>query len=131
MKLKARDSFHASSLGGVHAGQVFEVHDALGKEIVNKGLATVVEASTDTSAGADATDVATPKSLSDPGAKTDQAPLNKSDPAPLNKSVPAEDVGPADISKVRKRRPGQIAPAPAGIRDGYPETLENPGTAEQ
>ena len=126
MKLKARDSFHTSGLGGVTAGQVFEVHDALGKEIVNKGLATVIEASTDTSAGADATDVATPKSLPDPGAKTDQVPLNKAEPAPLNK----DDVGPADISKVRKRRPGQTAPAPAGIREGYPETPENPGTAE-
>ena len=130
MKLKATDSFHTSGLGSVHAGQVFEAHDALGKEITKRGLATVVEPSTDTSAGAAATEIAAPKSLPDTGAKMDPVPQNKSEPAPLNKSGPAGDVGPADISKVRKRRAGQTAPAPAGERDLYPENHENPGKAE-
>lgn len=86
MKLKAIDSFHTSGLGSVHAGQEFEVHDALGKEIAAKGLATVTEESTDTSAGADSTDQATPKSL--PEAKMEEAPENKLVAAPPNKRGP-------------------------------------------
>lgn len=86
MKMKANDSFHTSGLGSVHAGQEFEVHDALGKELAAKGLATVTVESTDTSAGADSTDIATPKSL--PEAKMEEAPENKLVAAPPNKRGP-------------------------------------------
>jgi hypothetical protein len=88
MKMKALDSFHTSGLGSVHAGQEFEVHDALGKEIAAKGLAVVTEESTDTSAGADSTDVATPKSLPEPEAKMEPLSANKMEVAPANKRGP-------------------------------------------
>lgn len=108
MRMKATDAFHTSATRTVQAGQEFETTDPVGRELERRGLATMVDAGGD-------------------GTKTDQAPLNKAEPLPLNKSEPADDVGPADISRVRKRRTGQTAPAPAGVREGYPETPENPG----
>lgn len=85
MKLRAKDSFHTSGVGTVHAGQEFEVHDQLGREIADKGHAEILEASTDTDAGADQSEPAAPKS--EPGlisAKVEPAPKNKrsKQPAP-------------------------------------------------
>jgi hypothetical protein len=91
MKLKAKDTFHVSSLGDViHAGQEFEAHDALGKELAEKGYAEVLEASTDTSAGADSTAPATPKSVPEEELAEKIEPLsaNKMEPAPANKRGP-------------------------------------------
>lgn len=76
MKLKATKSFHASGVGTVHQGSEFEVHDALGQELADKGLASVTEASTDTDAGA---------AQSEPQAKAELPPLNKADFAPKRK----------------------------------------------
>jgi len=42
MKLKANRSFHTSGVGMVHAGAEFEVHDALGREMEERGLAARV-----------------------------------------------------------------------------------------
>lgn len=77
MKLKAKDTFHASGVGKVHARQEFEVHDALGKELVDKGHAEILEASTDTDAGAAQSEPAVPKA--------EPELLNKIEPAPKNK----------------------------------------------
>ena len=80
MKLKAIDTFHVSSLGDIiHAGTEFEVHDALGKEIAAKGLATVTVESTDTTAGAD---------QAEPAEKMEPLSANKMEPAPTNKRGP-------------------------------------------
>jgi hypothetical protein len=89
MKLKANDTFHVSSLRDViHAGQEFEVHDALGKELAAKGLATVTVESTDSSAGADSTEPAVPKSLPEAEEKMEPLSANKMEPAPTNKRGP-------------------------------------------
>lgn len=78
MRMKAADSFHTSGLGMIHAGQEFEVHDALGKELADKGHATPIEASTNTAAGAKATE---------PAAKKEPAIINKMAEAPANKAA--------------------------------------------
>jgi hypothetical protein len=86
MKLKATKSFHTSGVGTVHQGTEFEVHDALGKELSDKGLASVVEASTDTAAGADA---------SEPHAKQERPLSNKAEVVPKTKrkaEAPSEPV---------------------------------------
>lgn len=88
MKLRAKDTFHASGVGKVHAGQEFETHDALGQELADKGHAEILEASTDTAAGADQSTPAVPKS--------DLPPLAKVEPAPKNKRRKAETPEPAD-----------------------------------
>lgn len=76
MKLKALKSFHTSGVGMVHERTEFEVHDALGKELADKGLARVIESSTDTDAGA---------VESEPHVKQDPPPLNKAEVAPKTK----------------------------------------------
>lgn len=76
MKLKAIKSFHTSGLGMIHAKTEFEAHDALGKELADKGLAEIVESSTDTVAGA---------ADSQPHAKQEPALINKMEPAPESK----------------------------------------------
>jgi hypothetical protein len=88
MKLKAIRSFHTSGIGMVHERTEFEAHDALGKELVDKGLASVIEASTN------ATDHRSgePDPSEGVGAHTDagaaeSAPHAKQEPAPLNKAA--------------------------------------------
>jgi hypothetical protein len=76
MKLKAIKSFHTSGLGMIHARTEFEAHDALGQELADKGLAEVIESSTDTVAGA---------ADSQPHAKQEPALINKMEPAPESK----------------------------------------------
>jgi hypothetical protein len=84
MKLKANRSFHTSGIGMVHERTEFEVHDALGRELVDKGLARVIEASTDTDAGA---------AGSEPHAKQEPPPLNKAALAPKTKRAVAQPKG--------------------------------------
>jgi hypothetical protein len=79
MRMKAVSAFHSSETRTVTEGQEFEVHDQLGREFEARGLATVIEASTDTSAGAAAT---APKVQ-----KAAPPPLNKAEEAPANKAV--------------------------------------------
>lgn len=72
--MKARDSFHASGVGTVHAGKEFEVHDALGKDLQDRGLADVVG-----------------------GAKAEPTPQNKVAPAPANKAETLTKIDPKPI----------------------------------
>jgi hypothetical protein len=91
MKLRAKDSFNTSGIGTVHAGSEFEVHDALGQELVDKGHAVIVEATTPTAAGAAAKEPAAAKAPAAPKAplsKADLPPLNKMAETPANKSKP-------------------------------------------
>lgn len=85
MRLKATDTFHTSTTKTIRAGQEFEVHDALGKEFAEKGLATVIEGSTDTASGAAESTPAVPK---EHDAKMEEAPENKLVAAPPNKRGP-------------------------------------------
>lgn len=85
MRLKANDTFHSSETRTIRAGQEFEVHDQLGKDFVEAGLATVIEGSTDTAAGAAESTPAVPK---EPEAKMEEAPENKLIAAPPNKRGP-------------------------------------------
>lgn len=93
MKMKALKSFHTSGVGTVHKGDTFEIHDDLGREHEKRGLAEVVAASTDTKAGADA---------SEPHAKKEPEVLNKMEATPKTKKkagaepevVPAPDLKP-------------------------------------
>lgn len=101
MKLKAKDSFHASGLGMVHARQEFEAHDALGRELADKGLAEILEASTDTAAGAKETEPAVPKE-----GKADLPPLNKADFAHADKADrPSGARSEAKAAKARQPKP--------------------------
>ena len=64
MKLRANDTLHVSSVGpdNIAPGQEFEVAEDTGRQLVEKGLASVVKA------------------------KSEPKPANKMDAAPLNKS---------------------------------------------
>jgi hypothetical protein len=67
MKLKANDTLHVSSVGpeNIAPGEVFEVSDDVGKQLVERGLATEAK-----------------------GAKAEKAaPENKKEDAPENKAV--------------------------------------------
>ena len=66
MKLKATDIFHTSETRTVKLGEEFEVADALGKDLVDRGLATPVGGETE-------------------GQKAEAELLNKMEPAPENK----------------------------------------------
>lgn len=85
MKMKANKSFHTSGIGLLHKGDEFEVSDALGKEMQEKGLATASGKSTpsETSAKRDAVVKAQPE------VKAELPPLNKADFAPKTKKEPA------------------------------------------
>lgn len=52
MKMKANKSFHTSGVGLMHKGDEFEVSDALGKEMQEKGLATPSGKTTPSETGA-------------------------------------------------------------------------------
>lgn len=69
MHLKANDTLHVSSVGpdNIAPGQVFEVSDNDGAQLVERGLATEVKA---------------PK-------KSEAAPENKAEAAPSNKTISA------------------------------------------
>jgi hypothetical protein len=66
MKLKANRSFHTSGLGMIHHGTEVDVHDALAKELIDKGLATQVGET--------------------PGTKAEPGLENKAEPLPENKA---------------------------------------------
>lgn len=76
MKLKATKSFHASGVGTVHQGAEFETHDALGKELSDKGLA-IKTGDSDPS--------------ETPNEKAELPPLNKADFAPKTKRKTAPE----------------------------------------
>lgn len=78
MKLKAKDTLHVSSVkaDNIAPGEVFEVSDDMGRQLVERGLAT--EESGKASRKSDDTvreDKAEPAPLN----KIEQAPANKSD----------------------------------------------------
>lgn len=93
MKLKAKDSFHASGVGTVHAGAEFETHDALGQELVDKGHAEIVGDSDDATEepagelpGEEISRVDDDyEQPADAEEKAELPPLNKVEPAPKNK----------------------------------------------
>lgn len=74
MKLKARDSMHVSSVksDNLVKGEVFDVDDAEGKQLVARGLADRVAAPATKNAAA-------------PANKKKQAPKNKAAAKPNNK----------------------------------------------
>lgn len=76
MKLKAVDTLHVSSVkaDNIKPGEEFEVSDDLGRQMVERGLATAVSA-----------EKPAPRAEPEP-AKADVPPLNKMDAPPSNKS---------------------------------------------
>jgi len=80
MKMRAKDSFHTSGIGSVHAKQEFEVHDALGKELEARGLAVSLSASTEPAEPKPA-----PADAPQSETKAELPPLNKSDAPTANK----------------------------------------------
>lgn len=79
MKLKANRSFHTSGVGMIHDGSEFETHDALGQEMIDKGLATRVGETTPSETGAEG------KTPVEAPVKAEPELLNKMEPAAENK----------------------------------------------
>lgn len=93
MKMKANKSFHTSGIGLMHKGDEFEVSDALGKEMQEKGLATASGKSTPSETGPAASRPVKPQSE----VKAELPPLNKADFAPKTKKEPAPAPIPATL----------------------------------
>jgi hypothetical protein len=81
MKMKATDTFHTSQTKTVLGGQEFEIHDALGKELEAKGLATRVGSSKTPEPTAETA----PAVEEHTGEKVAPPIANKAEPAPKNK----------------------------------------------
>ena len=87
MRMKANGPFHTSETRTVKGGAEFEVHDALGKELEQRGVATRIgsDAPTGTGAAGSAAVEAQPEAKSEPEL------LNKMEPAPKRKRKASDD----------------------------------------
>lgn len=79
MRLKANDAFHTSQTRTVQAGQEFETTSPIGRDLVARGLATVVSEEEDEPVAAE--DLVVEE-------KAELPPVNKVEPAPANKRGP-------------------------------------------
>lgn len=90
MKMKASKSFHTSGVGLMHKGDEFEVSDALGKEMQEKGLATPSGKPAPSETGAKAARPAKPQPEERPEEKSLPPIANKAEaPLPNKSSDPA------------------------------------------
>jgi hypothetical protein len=79
MRMKATGPFHSSETRTVKGGAEFEVHDALGKELEQRGVATRIGSDTPSETGAERVAVVGAQP------KAEAELLNKMEPAPDNK----------------------------------------------